>query len=352
MDRYAAVAVQSTFLNIQCRDDMKRNLDHLAQGIRASYWLASLEYPVKLICFAEGAIQGFPDSMFDWDHVRACKELMTTVPGPETDYLADIARELNVFIAGQIRAVEAEIIEDRYFNLAFVIDPKGKIVHKYHKLQVYPNEPSTVPHDVWDLWIEKFGYSLDSFYPVCDTEIGRIGTIICMDQSFPETARGLAMNGAEVIYMPTYVEPWAGRGWSELRARTRALDNTCYVIAPNPALGMITADSPHGWDITGGNTIMCDYKGEVISHHIAGTDSFCSAMVDIEALRDFRDKSLFGNWLKDLRTEQYKVIYEQPIFPKNLFLHEPPPRRAGRQEIHRQSTRRLQERGVWKRPKG
>ena len=117
------------------------------------------------------------------------------------------------------------------------------------------------------------------------------------------------------------------------------------------ARGILTEESQHGWDITGGHSHICDYKGDIISSHIAGTDSFCSAMVDIAALRDFRDKSLFGNWLKDMRTEQYKVIYEEPIFPKNLFLETPPPLRAERQELHRQSIRNLQERGVWKRPK-
>ena len=351
MDRYTAVAVQSTFYNIQSREDVKRNLDHLAQGLRASFWLANLEYPAKLICFTEGAIQGFTDSVEDWDHVRSCRELMTTVPGPETDYLGEIARDLNAYIIGQIRAVEPEIIEDRYFNIAFIINPEGKVIHKYHKLQVYPNEPSTVPHDVWDIWVEKFGYSLDAFYPVCDTEIGRLGTLVCMDHSFPETARGLAMNGAEVIYMPGYPEPWVGRGWFELRARSRALDNTCYTLAPNPALAILTADTQHGWDITGGGTMICDYKGAVLSHHAAGTDSFCSAIIDIEALRDFRDKSMFGNWLKDMRNEQYKVIYEEPIFPKNLFLNKPPPKQAERYELHRQSIRNLQERGVWTRPK-
>ena len=45
-------------------------------------------------------------------------------------------------------------------------------------------------------------------FPVVDTEIGRIGTIVCMEGSYPETARGLAMNGAEIMYRPSYPEPY------------------------------------------------------------------------------------------------------------------------------------------------
>ena len=103
-------------------------------------------------------------------------------------------------------------------------------------MQVFAREHSTVPHDVWDKWVELYGETLDAFFPVTDTEIGRIGCLICMEGSYPETSRGLAMNGAEIIYRPSYPQPYVGNGLWEVQNRARALDNTCYMICPNPAM--------------------------------------------------------------------------------------------------------------------
>ena len=86
-----------------------------------------------------------------------------------------------------------------------------------------------VPHDIWDRFVQVYGETLEAFFPVVDTEIGKIGTLECMDTSFPETARGMAMNGAEILYAPTYIEPYVSRGWHEVQLRARALDNNCYL---------------------------------------------------------------------------------------------------------------------------
>jgi predicted amidohydrolase len=58
-------------------------------------------------------------------------------------------------------------------------------------------EHSVCPHDIWDWWVEKYGCSLEAFWPVADTEIGRLGIMMANEGSYPENARALAMNGAE-----------------------------------------------------------------------------------------------------------------------------------------------------------
>jgi len=63
---------------------------------------------------------------------------------------------------------------------------------------------------VWDKWIELYGRNLDAFYPVADTEIGRLGFLMANEGSYPENARGLAMNGAEVVYRGPYPHPHVG----------------------------------------------------------------------------------------------------------------------------------------------
>jgi len=347
VERYTAISLQVPFWVAQTKRDYKKNLEHIAQSIDATMYL-DLSFPIKLIALPEGSIQGFADELLRLDHVKAARELMIEIPGPETEALGQKAKEYECYIVATARALAPEVIKDRYFNVAFIIDPKGEVIYKRYKLQTYTPEPSLVPHDVWDRWVEVFGTDLNAFYPVADTEIGRIGALVCYEGSFPETARGLAMNGAEIITRVSYPEPWVGEGWWEIQNRARALDNTCYVIAVNSGLIYFRQGQMEGIDMSGGNSMIIDYRGNVTSRHVSSSSSFAGATIDIEQLRDYRSKVLFGNWLKELRTEQYKLIYEEPIYPKNLYLSEVPPKeRSERNRIYRQCGEKLLKKGIW-----
>ena len=120
----------------------------------------------------------------------------------------------------------------RFFNVGFVIDPDGEVILRHHKLvPLLPVEHSMTPHNVWDRWVELYGETLDAFYPVVDTEIGRLGIMMANEGSYPENARGLAMNGAEVVYRASF--PHRASDAFVVQTRARALDNNMYVIAPN-----------------------------------------------------------------------------------------------------------------------
>ena len=94
--------------------------------------------------------------------------------------------------------------------------------------------------------------------------------------------------------------------------------------------------------------MIVDFHGNVISNHKYGAgSSYAGAIIDIESLREYRERSLFGNWLKDLRTEQYKLIYEEPLFVKNLCIDRPPLKHKETDELYRQHVRKLIERGIW-----
>jgi hypothetical protein len=76
-----------------------------------------------------------------------------------------------------------------------------------------------------------------------------------------------------------------------------------------------------------------------------------SGVIDIEALRDHRARAQWDNWLKDLRTELYQLLYEQPIYPKNLYLDREPMRHAEyREKVIEPQIKLLQDRDVWARP--
>ena len=83
-----------------------------------------------------------------------------------------------------------------------------------------------------------------------------------------------------------------GNGLWDVQNRARALDNTMYVIAPNPAGYYVTPESLHPIDVTGGESMIADYQGRVISkHHSGGTASYAGGIIDIEALRQYRARS-------------------------------------------------------------
>ncbi|MCU7805372.1 MAG: hydrolase [Candidatus Thiodiazotropha sp. (ex Lucinoma borealis)] len=348
--QYMALALQPVIQGAHKRDDIVRNLDHITELSRAAVWLSAIDLPVKLVTIPEGALQGFTDEIFDWDHVDYVERSAIDIPGKETEYLGELARDLDTFIIAQAKAKHPEFPE-RFFNCAFVIDPKGEVIHVHYKMQVFAREHSTVPHDVWERWTELYGTGLDAFFPVTDTEIGRIGCIICMEGSYPETARGLAMNGAEIVYRPSYPEPYVANGLWEIQNRARALDNTMYVIAPNPAAYAPLPESQFPIDTFGGNSMIVDYQGRVISNHKAGgSASYSGAIVDIDALRQYRARSRWGNWLKDLRTEQFRLIYDEPLYEQNRCLTEPPLKHGENDKIVAQATQRMFDRDIWKRP--
>ena len=345
IEPYTALCIQNTNFCVRTQKDIQKNLDLICEVIDHSHY-TKIEYPVRLMSIPEAGIQSFVDSQMDWEHKEAAKALFnTTVPGPETEVLSRKAKEYGTYICGQLRALEPEISDELYFNIGYVIDPKGEIIMKHHKLQVFAPERSCVPHDIWDKWVEKYGANLDAFYPVARTEIGNIGACICMETSYPETSRGLAVNGAEIIYAPTYIEPYYSRGWHALQLRARALDNSCYVVAPNSGDWFMTPESKVPTAIHGGNSMIIDYQGQVLTRTTTHGTSYCSAIIDIEALRYWRETTMFGSWLKDLRMEQYKIIYEEPIFPKNLWLDPPPGygKTAGRMDVLRKSVETLHE---------
>jgi predicted amidohydrolase len=350
IQQYMALALQPVMVGAQTRADITRNLDHIAELAFAAKNVTEIEMPVRLYAIPEGALQGFTDEIFDWDHRDYVERMALDIPGKETAYIGELAKGLNAFVIAQAK-VRHPAFPGRFFNCAFVIDPKGEVIHKHYKLQVFAREHSTVPHDVWDRWVELYGTGLDAFFPVTDTEIGRIGCLICMEGSFPETARGLAMNGAEIIYRPSYPEPYVANGLWEVQNRARALDNTVYVVAPNPASYAPSVESKFPLDMFGGQSMIVDYQGRLLSNHRSGgAASYAGAIIDIEALRQYRERTLWGNWLKDLRTEQYRLIYDQPLYEKNRCLTEPPLKHADNDKVVRGAVERVFQRGIWTRP--
>jgi predicted amidohydrolase len=347
---YTAVGLVPTVRGIRKRDDIALNLEHIAHMVKAAAWLSSLELPVRLIALPEGALQGFNDEVFDLDHVLYARECAIDIPGPETEALGVIAREYNAFVMGQAKAHHPDW-KDRFFNVGFVIDPKGEVILRHYKVSpLFPVEHSVCPHDIFDWWVDKYGLTLDAFWPVVDTEIGRLGIMMANEGSYPENARALALNGAEVVYRGSYPHPATGNELFEIQSRARALDNNMYVVAPNMGTYYIDATSDIPIDTFGGRSFIIDYRGQIVGRQeYGGVSTYVAGVIDVEAMRYHRDHAQWNNWLKDLRTELYQVLYQEAIYPKNLYLtREPMKHEEYRREVIDKQIALMHQRGIWK----
>jgi beta-ureidopropionase len=352
IEPYTAVGLIPTVRGIRRREDIQRNLEHLRHLVKAAVWLSGLSLPVRLVAVPEGGLQGFNDEVLDLDHADFARECAIDIPGPETDALAGMAREYGVHLIAQAKARHPDV-PDRFFNVGFVIDPAGEVVLRHYKVSpLFPVEHSVCPHDIYDWWIEKYGNTLDAFWPVVDTDVGRIGIMMANEGSYPENARALALNGAEVVYRASYPHPATGNEYFEIQSRARALDNNLYVVAPNMGTYYLMPEDDTPIDTFGGRSFIIDYKGRIVGRQDYGAGStYVGGVIDIEALRHHRASAQWDNWLKDVRTELYQLVYAEPIYPKNLYLDRAPMRHAEyREKVIRRQIALLHERDVWRRP--
>ena len=170
--------------------------------------------------------------------------------------------------------------------------------------------------------------------------------------SYPENARALALNGAEIVYRASIPHPAASSDYFEITNRARALDNNFYIMAPNMGTYYLTQDDETPVDTFGGQSMIVDYRGQVVGKQsYGGVSTSVSGPINIEAMRAHRQNSLWTNWMKDLRTELYQIVYKDPIYPKNLYLDREPMKHAEYEEkVIKRQVKFMQDTGIWKKP--
>jgi len=338
-------------------DDYWKDLERLQTSIAYSVWNCCLDLPVQLVSISEGGIGGWCLGGGE-EHLRIYNEVVPEIPGKETEFLGEICKQFNIFSIAQMVAKVPDLMPDRIFNVAFIIDPNGELIHTHIKTSFYQKETNTAPSDIWDIYLEKYGDDPEklhnALYPVAKTEIGNIGTLICAEGSYPEAARGLAMNGAEIIYRSQYPEPWMGNNMNQIQNQSHAIFNTCYVLAPN--IGGIYMPGGEDFKFSNGKSQIIDYRGQIISEYLSGGEALVSAIINIDGLRDFRLRGQWQNLAKDMRVEEYKVIYDAMmakggIYPKNLCMDEPPFTEEDQVELVKHQVNKMVKLGIYTAPK-
>jgi len=330
--KYPVTAVQlalnSSFVAGQGFDPARfaANFDHTEALLRR---LAG-ETGSRLFLLPEFSFQGWAMGvpLADWNAAAV------RMPGPETDRIGRLARELGAYVAGTLFEAIPEF-PGRHFLTGFVIAPDGEIVLRYRKL--YAFSAKTRPGDVYERWIDLFGR--DSLFPVVETPLGRLGMMIAWDAQFPEVARALAMRGADVILHPlgsAFGTADRGSGFTHLR-EVRAHENVCYLVSAN--MGPLDSTGPEAQGRWPSQVI--DFEGRVLAATDVDGESHATATLDLDALRAQRAKPV-RNWLAQLQSQLHAPDYAAArLWPLSHWEHRPLADGREQVELESQIVRRL-----------
>jgi predicted amidohydrolase len=243
------------------------------------------------------------------------------IPGEETELLGEKAKALNIYIASHAWTVYPDF-PGRPFSVGFLIGPDGKIILKHHKLitSKIAEAGDTAPGDAYDWFVEKFGDGLNTFFPVADTELGKIGFLICGEGQYAEISRGLVMNGAEIIVRPNaWVEPYMAepQDLMALCSRFNAFTNMCYLVESNWSY-YYRPRFPKA--MGAGRSEIIDYTGRVLTRCYAAGEAGVAAELNIQSLRRYREECSFVSRMAYMPMHILRKVYETEMWPKNSLL--------------------------------
>jgi predicted amidohydrolase len=198
------------------------------------------------------------------------------VPGPTSDLLAQLARELEiVLVGGSIAERDPNGVQARNTSLVFAAD--GQLLAGYCKVHLFDIDlPGRVTSRESD-WI----------VPGCDvsvyqTPLGKLGQAICYDLRFPELFRRLSAEGCELIAVPSAFTKTTGRDHWQVLVRARAIENQCFVLAPNQF-------GQHAPGMTSyGHSMIVDPWGHVLASLVGDSEGFAIAEIDLDLVASVR----------------------------------------------------------------
>ncbi len=210
--------------------------------------------------------------------------------GPTIRLMQDLARQHRVALVVPVYEIEQDGV---YYNTAAVIDRTGKYLGKYRK--------SHIPQVAPGFW-EKFYFKPGNLgYPVFDLGFARIGVYICYDRHFPEGARALGLNGAEIVFNPSATVAGLSEYLWKLEQPAHAAANGFFIGAIN-RVGM---EAP--WNIGEfyGSSYFCDPRGQIFAQASRDRDEVLTADLDLGLIGEVRKTWQF---FRDRRPETYEAL--------------------------------------------
>jgi N-carbamoylputrescine amidase len=282
--------------------DPEHNLQHALDQVRDA-----ASRGAQIVCLPEL----FQTQYFCQREDSTLFDLAEQIPGPTTAKLSDLAKQLKIVLVASLFERRAAGV---YHNTAAMFDVDGKLLGLYRKMHI-PDDP---------LYYEKYYFTPgDLGFRAFDTGVGRVGTLVCWDQWYPEGARITAMQGAQVLFYPTAIGWHPSEkeefgfaqhdAWRTIQ-RAHAIANGVYVAVVN-RVGHETGDirgksaSGAGLEFWGGSFI-CDPFGRVIAEASHDREEILIGEVDLKNIEDTR-----RNWpfLRDRRIDSYAPITSRLI---------------------------------------
>ncbi len=225
---------------------------------------------------------------------RRWYDLTEKVPdGPTTKLMQKLAGKYGMAI---VVPVYEEEMSGLYFNTAAVIDADGKYLGKYRKHHI--------PHVHPGFW-EKFYFTPGNLgYPAFDTKFARIGVYICYDRHFPEGARILGLNGAEIVFNPSATVAGLSEYLWELEQPAHAVANGYFVGAIN----RVGTEKPWSIGEFYGKSYFCNPRGKIIAQASRDKDEVLVADLDLEMINEVRRTWQF---FRDRRPDSYGPLTAQ-----------------------------------------
>ncbi len=219
-----------------------------------------------------------------YDHVEP-------IPGPTTERMQEVAKKHSMVLVLPLYEEDAPGI---YYNTAAVIDADGTLLGKYRKTHI-PQLPG--------FW-EKFYFRPGNLgYPVFETRYGRVGVYICYDRHFPEGARVLGLNGAEIVYMPSATSRGLSMHLWHIEQTAHAIANGYFVGTIN-RVGQETELGPNDFY---GSSYFCDPRGKIIAQASDTEEEVLVADLDLDIVRQVRNEWQF---YRDRRPDAYGKIVD------------------------------------------
>jgi len=294
--------IQVALTQMACVDDVSQNLRR-----QVSLAERAAKEGAQIICTQEMFRSQYFCQVEDHRFFKKAE----SIPGPSTDALGKVAKKYGAVIIASLFEKRADGL---YHNTAAVIDADGSILGVYRKMHI-PDDP---------LYYEKFYFTPgDLGFKAFDTDAGRLGTLVCWDQWYPEGARLTALQGATILLYPTAIGWHPAEkaefgiaqhdAWRTIQ-RSHAIANGVYVGVVN-RVGFETGDirgnaTPgKGLEFWGGS-FLCDPFGRVLAEASHDKEEILMGEVDLRHLEDVR-----RNWpfLRDRRIDSYAPITSRMI---------------------------------------